>query len=228
MTSEPFNLAPPPGFRGLDPDLPVRVYHRHLPHWRQKGATHFVTFRLADSIPQEQLRALKRWRERWEREHPEPRSEEDWRELAREITTKTDAYMDEGYGECVFRERELADQMAKSLLHFQDQQYLTSCFAILPNHVHLLIKPLGEFELEDVLGSAKGFVSRKVNAILGRSGALWAEESYDRIVRDEEHLFRVIQYIGRNPLKAGLPRDLWYRWMHPAWDAAGWGFRDEF
>jgi putative transposase len=31
----------------------VRVYYNKvLPHWRQKGCTYFVTFRLADSIPQ--------------------------------------------------------------------------------------------------------------------------------------------------------------------------------
>ena len=31
-----FNLAGPPDFRGLDPYLPVTVYYRHLPHWRQE------------------------------------------------------------------------------------------------------------------------------------------------------------------------------------------------
>lgn len=70
-----FNLPASPGFRGLHPDLSVRMYHRHLPHWRQDGATYAVTFRLADSIPQEHVRDLKRWREIWERSHPQPRSE---------------------------------------------------------------------------------------------------------------------------------------------------------
>jgi putative transposase len=31
--------------------MPMRIYWRNLPHWRQNGATYFVTFRLADSIP---------------------------------------------------------------------------------------------------------------------------------------------------------------------------------
>ena len=73
MTVEVFNLPPPPGFRGLQPDIPVKMYQRHLPHWRQKGATYFVTFRLADALPQSKLDLLKRWRETWEREHPSPR-----------------------------------------------------------------------------------------------------------------------------------------------------------
>lgn len=227
MPTTTFNLDAPSGFRGLHPDLPIRVYFRHLPHWRQDGATYFVTFRLADSIPQEQLRALKRWREFWERSNPEPRSDEQWQELAQQITRKTEAWMDEGYGECVFRNRELADEMSKSLLHFQDERCLTSCFTVMPNHVHAVTKLLGEFELEDILESVKRFVSRKVNTVLGRSGQLWEEESYDRIVRDEEHLFRVVQYIGRNGKKAGLPDKEWVRWIHPDWEQAGWGFRSE-
>jgi hypothetical protein len=88
------------------------------------------------------------------------------------------------------------------------------------------MKPADGFELEEILDGAKGYVSRKVNACLSRQGKLWEPESYDRIVRDEEHLYRVVQYIGRNPAKAGLPRDQWVRWIHPEWEQLGWFFRD--
>ena len=223
---ETFNLDAPPGFRGLDPDLPLRTYHRHLPHWRQANATYADTFRLADSIPQEQLRNLKRWRELWERSHPKPRSDADWDPYAREITHRTEAWLDQGYGECVFADAALAAEMAKSLVHFQNQRYLTPCYCVMHNHVHLTIAPLEQYELEDILDGLKGFVSRKVNKHLGRSGALWAQESYDRIIRDEEHLNRVVQYIGRNPAKAGYPQAQWVRWVHPDWERVGWGFRD--
>lgn len=222
-----FNLPAPPGFRGLHPDLPVRTYHRHLPHWRLDGATYAVTFRLADSIPQEHLCSLKRWRERWEQTHPEPRSDADWDQFAREITHRTEAWLDEGYGECVLADANLADEMVKSLVHFQSERYLTSCYCVMHNHVHLVMKPNDGFELEDILEGLKGFVSRKVNKHLNRTGVLWEQESYDRIIRDEEHLFRVIQYIGRNPGKAGSPREQWVRWVHPEWAQNGWGFQDE-
>src|SRR5262249_62338873 len=65
-----WNLPPPPGFQGLHPDNPVTVYQRHLPHWRQDGATYFVTFRLADSLPQSKLDELALLKEAWERQHP--------------------------------------------------------------------------------------------------------------------------------------------------------------
>jgi hypothetical protein len=65
-----WNLPPPPCFQGLHPDKPVTVYQRHLPHWRQDGATYFVTFRLADSLPQSKLDELAALKEAWQRRHP--------------------------------------------------------------------------------------------------------------------------------------------------------------
>lgn len=227
MASGTFNKPPPPNFRGLHPDLPVRRYHRHLPHWRQDSATYAVTFRQADSIPQEQLQALKRWRAIWEQQHPEPRSEIEWKQFAQEITNKTERWLDEGYGSCVFGKPEFSQMMSESLLHFQSQRHVTSCFVVMPNHIHAVILPINGHELEDCLQRIKQFVSLHVNKTLNQKGALWEEESYDRIVRDEEHLWNVVQYIGRNPKQAGIPADQWVRWIHPDWKAAGWDFIDE-
>jgi hypothetical protein len=53
---------------------------------------------------------------------------------------------------------------------------------------------------------------------------LWQEESFDRIARDEEHLYRVVQYIGRNPDKAELGQGEFVRWIDPEWEQIGWGF----
>jgi len=98
----------------------------------------------------------------------------------------------------------------------------------MPNHCHAVIQPFDGFALEDVLGAMKGVNARHVNSALGRTGTLWEEESYDRIVRDEAHLWRVVQYIGRNPRKAGIGSEAnWRRWIHPTWEAAGWRFIDE-
>jgi hypothetical protein len=70
-------------------------------------------------------------------------------------------------------------------------------------------------------------MARQINGAVGRSGVLWHDESFDRIIRDEEHLYRCIQYIGRNPRRIGLPKDWWIRWIRPSWEALGWTFEDE-
>ena len=226
MSNDSFNLDAPPGFRGLHPDLPVTMYQRHLPHWRQEGATYFVTFRLGDSLPLQKLAEIQRCRAEWERTHPEPRTEAQWQDFTRRQAIRIEGWLDEGYGECVFGDAKNADIMSKSMLYFQDDRSSTYAFVVMPNHVHVVMKPLGKWRLEQILDSWNGFVGRSVNKSIQRSGVLWQEESYDRIIRDEEHLFRVVQYIGKNPYKAGLPESVWFRWIHPACEQANWGFRD--
>jgi hypothetical protein len=76
--NETWNLPPAPlGFQGLRDDLPLEVYEQHLPHWRQDGATYFVTFRLNDSLPQPRLRELDFFRAKWQQRHPPPHSRDD-------------------------------------------------------------------------------------------------------------------------------------------------------
>jgi REP-associated tyrosine transposase len=183
-----FNLSAPPGFRGLDADRPVFIYYRHLPHWRQAAATYFVTFRLADALPQNALHFLKRLREEWERTHPAPRSQDDWETHARDLFRREEAWLDASHGSCILREPSHANILADAILYFQDDRYLASAWVIMPNHCHLVIQPHEGWELETILQGMKGTVTRRINQRLGRAGPLWQQESYDRIVRDEEHL----------------------------------------
>src|SRR5262249_30711659 len=96
MTANAWNLPPPPHFQGLDPAKQVTMYHRHLPHWRQDGASYFVTFRLADSLPQQKLQELAFKKAEWERAHPPPRTKQDWEKLAREVMEYIEYWLDQG------------------------------------------------------------------------------------------------------------------------------------
>ena len=106
-----FARQPPPHFRGMDPHRRVDVYRRHLPHWRQAGATYFITFRLNDSLPQSKLDSLRELRWVWEQNHPEPRSELDWTSYAKQYTRLAERWLDEGHGECWLRQTELAHEV---------------------------------------------------------------------------------------------------------------------
>jgi REP element-mobilizing transposase RayT len=222
-----FNLAPPSRFRGLDPNKPLSVYYRHMPHWRQESATYFVTFRLGDSLPKEKQEYLRRLRDEWHRVLPAERTKELDEQYSKNVLRYLEASLDDGFGSCVFTNASATELLQTCLLHFQDERYFLSCFVIMPNHCHLVISPFDGWQLEKILQGLKGASARQVNAITASPGSLWQDESYDHIVRDEEHLWRIVQYIGRNPSKANLPRTQWYRWIHPQWQAAGWRFVDE-
>ena len=62
-----FFLEAPEGFTPLDWEREIVIYKRNLPHWRQEGATYFVTFRLADSLPREAIRELQNLQEELEK-----------------------------------------------------------------------------------------------------------------------------------------------------------------
>ena len=221
-----FNLQAPLNFCGLDENRPIRWYYRHLPHWRQDGATYFVTCNLADALPANKQLEIKSMRREWEFKHPPPRTKQSWIEYAKTVHDVAEKVLDAGYGQCWFQRSLYAEELQRSLLHFHQQRYELGCYVIMANHCHLAIRVYDGIELEDELAAIKRTTSRFVNQREGLSGQLWTQESYDRIIRDEEHLYRVVQYIGNNPIKAKLPATQWYRWINPDWEKVGWKFTD--
>jgi REP element-mobilizing transposase RayT len=221
-----WNLPPPPGFQGLHPDKPLTVYQRHLPHWRQDGATYFVTFHLADSLPQAKLDELALLKAEWQRRLAGPASDAALEELARETQVRIERWLDQGIGSCPLKRPALAAFLTTAMHHFDSERYELGCYVVMPNHVHGIVRPTvpEKYPLEEILGSWKKYSSRRINGELHQAGDLWQEESYDRIVRDEEHLWRVIQYIASNPGRAGLPRESCALWIRPQWVELGWGF----
>jgi REP element-mobilizing transposase RayT len=221
-----WNLEFPPGFRGLDPHKPLDVYWRHLPHWRQDGATYFVTFRLADSLPKNKLDELRSMKREWELMHITMRSHETLEEFVLRKMQEVERLLDQGMGACYLKDLRISSLVEEALLHFDQQRYELGCYVVMPNHIHTIVRPLDAnvHPLESLLQSWKGYVSRLANRVLDRCGAFWQDESFDRIIRDEEHLYNAIQYIGRNPRLAHLAQHESKLWIRPSWVELGWRF----
>jgi putative transposase len=228
--SENWHLEPLLGFQGLREDLPVKIYGQSLPHWRQDGATYFVTFRLHDSLPQEKLQELRELQRELENlPEAKPGNNLTLRRLDESALTlmrQIEKWLDQSMGECTLRLPEVSAKVMEALHETDGARCELGCYVIMPNHVHAVVKPLHPRtdSLERILQSWKGISSRRINELLGMSGALWQRESFDRSIRDEEHLWRVIQYIGSNPEKAGLSPVQTRLWVRPDWIARGWGF----
>jgi putative transposase len=231
-----WNLDPPPGFQGLRDDIPLKLYHRHLPHWRQDGATYFVTFRLADSLPKTKLRELDALRKAWKgRTDCQSVTSTDSRKdcqsvlhdpLSLAIMKKVEGWLDNGYGECWLKEPAVT-QIVRDAMHYGDGlQYELGACVLMPNHVHAILRPLSsaDLSLERILQSRKRRTAALINAHIDRDSRFWQSESYDRIIRDEEHLWRCVQYIGSNPSRAKLKESDCYRWISSEWQKKGWDF----
>ena len=77
-------------------------------------------------------------------------------------------------------------------------------YAILPDHMHLLVVPTEPFDVSKVMHSLKSFSAKAINQTLNRNGSVWQASFYDRVIRDHEHLLRTVEYIHHNPVAAGL------------------------
>ena len=83
-------------------------------------------------------------------------------------------------------------------------------WTIMPNHVHLLLRPLinpqtGKYYvLYKILQSIKKYSGRQANRILNKKGQFWHYESYDHIIRNQKEFNWIWNYIDYNAVKAGL------------------------
>jgi Rad3-related DNA helicase/REP element-mobilizing transposase RayT len=191
-------------FTPFDPKSPMSRPGRNLPHWRQEGTTYFVTFRLVDSVPAARIKQFLAEREEWLALHPEPRREADEREYHEKFGNRFENWLDTGVGSCVLRQPQAAGKMVAALRHFDGERYALGHFVVMPNHVHVLVRPLAGHTLSEILKSWKSFTAREINQALGRTEALWQDESFDHIVRTPQALEQFSEYIRQNPAKAGL------------------------
>lgn len=180
-------------------DLGKGWYSRgYLPHLDSLHALQFVTFRLADSLPANKLEQL-------EAELKQLQSLPNPKGLKRK---RIDQWLDAGYGCCALRHPEVARVVEGALLKFHGSRYQVIAWCIMPNHVHVLIDP--KESLAKIVQSWKSYTGRwalKKNAELELrvpGSQFWMPDYWDRFIRDQSHLEQVIDYIHRNPVKAGL------------------------
>lgn len=86
----------------------------------------------------------------------------------------------------------------------------------MPNHVHLALVPEVEDSLEVLLRRVHGRYAQMVNVRRLRTGHLW-QSRYFSCPLSDGHLRRVLAYIERNPVRAGLVSEPeQYQWSSAA------------
>jgi putative transposase len=217
--SQPVSIPKVPTFTTFDDAedfLHIPGYQRNLPHWRFKDATYFVTFRLADSIPQE---IATRWQQqeaqwlfehgidiRWRKTEPD-RFHQAFKALSpsarsafeHEMSRQFFVELDRAHGHCVLRHEEAGRMVAETLQHFHGHRVWTGDFVVMPNHVHVIVQPFEGIPLEEWLYSVKRFAANRLPEVVKRAGHVWQPESFDRVIRDRAELRRTREYIAKNP-----------------------------
>jgi len=91
-----------------------------------------------------------------------------------------------------------------ALLHFQGERYLLSAWCVMPDHLHAVLTPLGEWTLAKIMHGWKSFTAHGVNSRLGREGSVWQRETFDHLIRSADDFARFVRYVEHNPVEAGL------------------------
>ena len=182
-----FNFQP----KGLRSNL--GWYNRgYIPHFEGGEIQQFMTFRLADSLPQ---KVVEKWREETIGQGEE----------GKVIFRKNvENYLDKAFGECFLKDEKVAKLVENSLLFYHENKYLLTAWVVMPNHLHFLAKPLENVELQKIAHSLKSYTAHEANKILNRTGQFWQHEPFDRYIRNRQHFVNVVKYIENNPVKAGL------------------------
>ena len=199
-TSSSREVLAPPRLHYFDPSAPVgRLRGGNLSHWRQDSAMYFVTWRMADSMPHERVDQWMKERDAWLNAHPEPWSLHDEEEYYRLFPDRWEAWLDEGYGEALLGRPEVRQIVEEVLRHDDGTKYRLEDFIVMPNHVHVLVSPLGRHTLSEITQAWKSTAAHRINKLLGRSGTFWQKESFDHIVRSAEQAQKFREYVQENP-----------------------------
>jgi len=189
------------------------VERRNLPHWRQEEATYAVTFRTADSLPKQAVQAYAGQKAHLQqlldeelaaKEPAEHRVQQLRTDLADLYSNSIENVLDEGHGASELKQPEVAELVQNALKHFDGDRYDLLAWCIMPNHVHVVVRPLGNNTLSEILHSWNSFTGKAINKLLGRTGIFWQGEPYDHIIRDEKDYTNQVRYILENPRKAKL------------------------
>jgi putative transposase len=115
------------------------------------------------------------------------------------VTTKT------WQNRAIFQVPEIAAILLKSILRHRDTgAYLLHDFVIMPNHLHLLVTPVGDNSIERVMQLIKGGSSHEIHLARAHKMQIWQPGFHEESVRDIEDYRIKSGYIHNNPVHAGL------------------------
>ena len=204
-------------------------YRRNLPHYNTAGQIYFVTWILETSVPKKAFKenAIRleisksnlefAIRQKLSLEEIQLIQKEHW-QLKKALNRKIEKILhNELHPEIDLRKPENRYLIIETLQFWEGIRIENIAWSIMPNHIHWVFylkeKDLGDkpVYLQDILHSVKLFTARKINLFEKRKGKLWAKESFDTTIRNNKHLYNVLNYTLQNPVKASLAKS-WKEW----------------
>jgi putative transposase len=133
----------------------MTFYARHLPHWQPLDRSIFVTWRLHGSLPIQVVDRLSRQQ----------------RSSSGKYFLDIDRLLDRARtGVAWLNDPRIAERVMAAIQRGEANlgHYVLQAFDIMPNHVHLLVRPC--VPIDRITKGLKGTTAREANSILDRTG----------------------------------------------------------
>jgi len=198
-----------------------QFYRRNLPHIQPEEAILFITYRLFFKLPDEYLNRVKLLKTEFQnkiRSVKKKNIESEKLKFEKNLFDYKDNFIGKFQNSPFWlKEDKIAKIIKDSLFWGSQKRYDLFAFCVMPNHVHILIRPViiddKPFPLQKIMYDHKHFTAIEANKIINRKDNFWQDEHYDHYIRNEKEFFNVLNYIYLNPVKAKLidnPED----WEH--------------
>lgn len=119
-------------------------------------------------------------------------------------------------------------------LNYYKEKFSFKCYAwaIMYDHLHLLIEVKEGLDVSRFLNSFKGFTAKKIiNLLKLKNSHIWQEGSFDHVIRNEKDFKNHYDYIHYNPVKHNIvkkPEDYLYssfrKVVEKKYYEIGWGY----
>jgi putative transposase len=109
----------------------------------------------------------------------------------------------------LFKDAEIARFIIDEMEFMRNRdEIVLYCFCIMPDHVHMLLS-LSKGYQKSLINWVSAF--KRYSAKIARKSCgvkqLWQNNFYDHVVRRDESLIKVVEYIVNNPVRKGLVRE---------------------
>jgi len=178
----------------------VQNTRRKLPHIQLPDSILFITWRLAFDLPKHSKGDVS-----------------DIESSFLEAFSQYDSLLDKSESARIDISREPYLSITKQAIHhYAGKRYELYAFCIMPNHLHLIVKPMlkditNYYSLNEITLSIKSYTAHAIKKFNKHIDKVWQTESYDHVIRDEKELLKLLEYVINNPVEAGLA-DNWESW----------------
>ncbi len=194
----------------------IEFWRGKLPHWEVEDGQYFVTIHLHGAIPiegQQRIRAIAKQFKNLSQTEVDAQLR-----ISRQIFIEMEAWLDRSDYVNHLRNRPVAAMISEAVETRQlRKQWEMHEFVVMPSHVHLFFELSEAVTLKYTLEDFKRWTGHQASKLIElERDRFWQTEWFDHWSRSDDEDNRIVEYIQRNPEKAGLV-DTYEQWPYGSW-----------